>query len=410
MATLFLMIFVIPQSYMYVKLPFLSFLAIMIAVEYVRGVYKINSRAFVAYYCIFGFITLIWCLVGLLNGNPEIAVLESFRVYFIYMWLYFLLAIFISNINYHAHIDSIICLAAVGIGMTCLYLVADYAFGLGWLSEEVLEEMYLQIGVHTGYLQMNNVNVGMLSFIVPYLLSRVIIETQQPRHLLLFGLAIALLSAVLATRRIVLVVFMVTPIIAYCIGVAVGRNKRRVRARVLNFYLITMLGSVATYWAVSLFDPVISDGFVARVFDIFNNDFESERQLQHAALIEGFKGQFLWGSGFGGLTDVIRSDERPWTYELTYSRILFNSGIIGVLLLVAFFAFYFFAAVKKIRLSSHKNIYIPLMVGLSGVLIASASNPYLSSFDFVFVLSIIPLILNTKEATGHGSERIQESV
>jgi hypothetical protein len=132
--------------------------------------------------------------------------------------------------------------------------------------------------------------------------------------------------------------------------------------------------------------------------------------LQHAALIEGFEGQYLLGSRFGGLTDVIGSDERPWTYELTYSRIPFNSGVIGVLSLATIFSYYFLAAILKIRSSSHKNIYLPLMAGLLAVLIASASNPYLSSFDFVFVLSIIPLILNTKEKAGGGFERIQEGV
>lgn len=397
---LFLMIFVFPQSYMQLKLPFLTFAAIMISIEYARGVYKIYNSAFIAYYYIFGLITLVWCGVGLIKESPDIAVIESFRVYFIYMWVYFLLALFISNVKYHEHIDSIICIAAIGIGMTSAYVLADYAFGLGWLSQDVLDDMYLQIGVHTGYVQMNNVNIGMLTFIVPYLLSRVIIETDKPRHLLLICLAIALLSAILASRRIVLVVFMVTPIIAYAIGLAVGRNEVRTSTRVLNFYLVTIFSCVATYWAVSLFDPAISEGFVARVFDIFSKNVESERQLQHAALIEGFEGQYLWGSGFGGLTDIVRSDERPWTYELTYSRILFNSGVIGVLALAAFFTFFFLAAIWKIRSSCHKNIYVPLMVGLSAVLIASTSNPYLSSFDFVFVLSIIPLILNTREKAG----------
>jgi hypothetical protein len=31
--------------------------------------------------------------------------------------------------------------------------------------------------------------------------------------------------------------------------------------------------------------------------------------------------RLIAGSGFGGITDVVRSDERPWTFELTYSRL-----------------------------------------------------------------------------------------
>lgn len=406
--TLFLMIFVIPQSYMQLKLPFLSFAVIMIAIEYVRGIYKIRSRAFVGYYFIFSLLALIWCGVGLIKGNPEIAVFESFRVYFIYMWIYFLLAIYISNVNYHEHVDSIICLGAIGIGVICAYVLADYGFGLGWLSQEVLDDMYLQIGVHTGYVQMNNVNIGMLSFIVPYLLSRVIIETEKSRKMLLVCLAIAMLAATLASRRMVLAVFFVAPVIAYVFSALAGRTESNIKARVVGFYLIATIACLGTYWVVSSLVPAMGEGFVSRVFDILKNDAESERQIQHAALLKGFEETYIWGSGFGGLTDVIRSDERPWTYELTYSRMLFNSGVIGIVFLATFYIYYVLAVIKKIRYSIHGNIYIPLMVGFFSVLIASASNPYLSSFDFVFALSIIPLILNSREPNETRIEKIQE--
>jgi O-antigen ligase len=123
----------------------------------------------------------------------------------------------------------------------------------------------------------------------------------------------------------------------------------------------------------------------------------------------GLSEHFFWGSGFGGVADVVRSDERPWTFELTYSRLLFNGGLIGFGLLMLFYLAYLILALRKIRQSFHAPIYISLLTGFLSVSIASVSNPYMSSFDFLFVLSIIPLILNSKDQprTKHMHEWVQ---
>lgn len=396
--TLLLMIFVIPQSFMHLKLPFLTLALIGIVAGVFRGNYKIYTREFILYYFLFGLMAVIWCIIGLMNGSPTIAIIESFRVYFVYMWIYFALTIYISNRDYHQHVDKLICVAAVGIGIIALYALADHVYGLGWLDQALADEMYLQVGVHDGYVQMNNVNIGMLTFIIPYLLGRVILEQSGSRRLLSFGLVIAVISALLASRRIVLLLFVLAPLITYVIGVFAGQRDKKTRRQVLAFYSILIIIAASSYWLASLTNPVLVEGSSGRVLDIFKNDPESERQLQHLGLIDGFTNQYLVGSGFGGMIDVIRSDDRPWTFELTYSRLLFNSGLLGIVLLGLFFTYYVFLGIKKIRNSRHKKVYIPLMVGFFSVLIASASNPYLSSFDFLFALSIIPLILNTREA------------
>lgn len=394
---LLLMIFVIPQSFMQLKLPFLSLALLGIAIGVFRGNYKISSRAFILYYFLFSLLAVIWCIIGLVNGSPTIAVIESFRVYFVYMWIYFVITIYISNRDYHQHVDKLICVAAVGIGIIALYALADHVYGLGWLDQTLADDMYLQVGVHDGYVQMNNVNIGMLTFIIPYLLGRVILEQSSSRRLLSFGLVIAVVSALLASRRIVLLLLVLAPLVTYVVAVFAGERDKKTRRQVLAFYSILIIITVSSYWLATLTSPALVEGFLGRVLDIFKNDPESDRQLQHRGLIEGFTNQYLVGSGFGGMIDVIRSDERPWTFELTYSRLLFNSGLLGIVLLGSFFTYYVFLGIKKIKSSRHKKVYVPLMVGFVSVLIASASNPYLSSFDFLFALSIIPLILNTRE-------------
>lgn len=344
--------------------------------------------------------TILWSFVGALRGNPEQAIVESIRVYFVFMWIYCFLIICISNSDYSRYVDTFFCVAALGISIICFYVLFDYIFHLDWLSASIKKEMFLEAGIHVGYVQMNNVNIGMFCFIIPFLLSRIIVESRPVNYKIVLVLLLSVMSVILASRRIILFLLFITPILTYAIGIMTSGNHMYSVRKIVGFYMFALLMSAIALFALFIHNPQSLYGFISRILDIFVQDPQSVRQLQNKALIYGFQAYPIFGSGFGGLTEVIRSTERPWNYELTYSKLLFNSGIIGASSLLAFYSFYFVMVIKKIRGSRLKEIYIPLFVGFICVLIASATNPYLSSFDFIFVLSIIPLILNTKEGLG----------
>lgn len=398
MAILMVMIFVIPQSFMSLKLPFLGVVLIWILMEGTRNQWKIRSKAFLHYYLIFCLLTIIWCIIGLAKGNPEIAIVEALRVYVFYMGIFCALAIYVSNLDYQAHIDEIVVAGAFGIGAVALYTLVDHIFQLGWLPQSVKDDMFLQVGLHEGYVQMNNINIGMLTFIAPYLLSRLLLSERKDRHAyLMMGLVVAVTSALLASRRVVLVLLLLVPLLIFAIHFLAGQpTNRHLRRWVQAFFLLFLTAGVGS-WMVSYLGYDFFDGFIGRVLSAFTTDPDAPRPLQHAALMSGFSDNYLWGSGFGGITSVVRSDERPWTFELTYSRLLFNGGLIGFGLLMLFFSTYLLLALRKIGQSRHTSIYVSLLTGFLSVSIAAASNPYLSSFDFLFALSIIPIILNTKD-------------
>lgn len=398
MAILMMMIFIIPQSFLWVKLPFLGVVLVWMLVEGTRDRWKIRSGAFLPYYLIFCFLSVAWCIVGLARVNPEIAIVEALRVYVVYMVIFCVLALYVSNLDYQAHADRVVIAGAFGIGLVALYALLDHIFQLGWLPQSIKDDMLLQVGMHRGYVQMNNVNIGMLTFIVPYLLSRVLLgERDERRKWLLLGLAVAVLSAVLASRRVVLVLLVVTPVLTFALTVLVGHARQRHLRRFVKFYTIPLViaGAGSALVLYGGFDFL--DGFATRVAGAFNADADAPRPQQHAALMAAFADSYFWGSGFGGLTSVVRSDERPWTFELTYSRLLFNAGLLGMSILLLFFCTYLFLTLRKIQRSADASIPVSLLTGFLTVLIAAASNPYLSSFDFLFALSIIPLILNTKD-------------
>lgn len=393
-----MMIFIIPQSFFWLKLPFLCAVLAWMLVVGIHDHWKIRSSAFLPYYLIFCLLTVTWCIVGLVRVNPEIAVLEALRVYVVYMGIFCALGIYVSNLEYQAYVDRVVIAGAFGIGAVALYALLDHILQLGWLPQSIKDDMYLQVGLHQGYVQMNNVNIGILTFIVPYLLSRVLMgEQDEQRGWMLLGLAVAVVSAVLASRRVVLVLLVITPLLAFGLTVLAGQANQRHLRRFTQFYTLPLLIAGAGSLLVIYGGFDFLDGFSGRLASAFTTDADAPRPQQHAALMAAFTDNYFWGSGFGGLTSVIRSDERPWTFELTYSRLLFNAGLVGMGILLLFFCTYLFLTLRKIRHSAHASILVSLLTGFLTVLIATASNPYLSSFDFLFALSIIPLILNTTD-------------
>jgi hypothetical protein len=398
MATLMMMIFIIPQSFFELKLPFLAVVLAWFLFDGFRGRWKIRSREFLPYYLIFCLLSMIWGVIGFAKGNPEIAIIESLRVYVVYMAIYCALTIYVSNIDYQSHVDGVVVAGGLGIGLVALVTFVDQVFQMDLIPQFIKDEMFLQVGLHDGYVQMNNVNIGMLTFIVPYLLSRLMLSERKDRHaLLMLGLVVSVVAALGASRRVVMVLIFIVPLLICAINYLTKQPKSRHWRWSSRFYFLFLLTLVAVMAVVHNLGIDFLDGFIDRLKSAFDSDPDSTRPLQHAALLSGFYDNFFWGSGFGGVLDVVRSDERPWTFELTYSRLLFNGGLFGFGLVLSLYIVYLVLVLRKIRQSFNAHIYISLLIGFLSVSIASVSNPYLSSFDFLFALSIIPLILNSKD-------------
>ncbi|EKZ9201517.1 hypothetical protein RFA42_002286 [Vibrio vulnificus] len=395
--TLLFSIFITPQSFGYLKLPLLVVIVLSVVYKAIRGRYVVNSGLFFSYYFIFVFLSLFWVYIGALYGHADQALFDSIRVYVIFMICYAVLALHVSNADYTRHADKFFSLAAFGIGFFCLYVLIDAYYPLSLLNDEIRKEMFLEIGVHDGYTQMNNVNIGSLSFILPFLFSSLLLSRGKAPFYLYFAIIIGLASAILASRRIILLLFVLTPLITLVINWFVNREQSLTKV-VVAFYSIILCLAACTMMYLFVEHRPVFDGFTERLLGVFAVDDRSLRYLQHVALIDGFFEYQFFGSGFGGVADVIRNAERPWTYELTYSRLLFNSGMIGIAILTVFFGSYFFSTIRKIKsLNYGKNTCSSLLVGFVGVLLASTSNPYIGSFDFNVALSIIPLILNYRE-------------
>jgi len=130
---------------------------------------------------------------------------------------------------------------------------------------------------------------------------------------------------------------------------------------------------------------------ISRLKQAFSS--EDERTIQRPYLIAGFMKSPVFGSGFGAFAGYVRSDERPWTYELTYHRMLFNLGIVGVTVLGVLFSLYFATVVRQLRqFKDEATIPFALLVAYCSFFVGAYSNPYFGSFDLLFFVGLLPYL------------------
>ncbi|HHI93670.1 MAG TPA: hypothetical protein ENK04_09195 [Gammaproteobacteria bacterium] len=362
----------------------------------IMGELKLYSSEIIKYYYFIALVSLCWILIGALNDNDIRALSDAFRLYIIFSAIYLLLVIYISNRDFYSNILSITSLSAILIAFISFYTVIDVVYNLESIPLVIKDEMYLQVGIHDGYTHLNNINIGMYCFLVPFLLSFVIMDDGKKNTIILFALFLSILAVLLASRRIIVFLIMLVPFLCVIVDLFITTKLNiMLCAKVLKIYLVffvLLIIILSINYYLDLFDL---KGVFNRITDALIYDEGSARQTQFLSLINGFYENPILGSGFGGEASVIRSVERPWNYELTYSKLLFNAGIVGSLLIFSLFSYYVLITFKMCRLNKrYHSINVSLMVGFFSVLIASASNPYLGSFDYLFVFSILPLIIN----------------
>lgn len=135
------------------------------------------------------------------------------------------------------------------------------------------------------------------------------------------------------------------------------------------------------------------------IYDIFiygfnfqdsSNISANRRYVQFFSLIEGWAENPFTGSGFGAVASDNKSEpieNIPWAYELQYIALLYQAGILGILVYGSAIIWVFAKMIKISRkYADLANLIIPVMVGLACFLIVNSTNPYLSKFDFLWTI------------------------
>lgn len=397
----------LPATHQLFKLPIFG-LAVFSAICFIlcSGNRLFLHRTTVLWILFYASVGVIWIELGVINRTP--GAIPVATVYVIWPLAYLL---FINQLN---GLDQFSRLAFVFFLVTALSIVADVGYvgeKLGFVPGGLFELLgnNNRFGVTPAGPSYSSNRVGLNLFTIPLLVSllmyRRVPGEGRNRPVLLWGLLISLLVLTLISqRRAIFLVAFLSPFIALFLH---GLLPRRVDERSRTPQLIppTIVLILLLVWLAlaGFFDAFNWDALWEDFVNAFNlegtaaggNYVENARAFQLPALLEGWS-QTPWiGAGHGANVELLRSSETPWAYELTYVALLYQTGVIGFLAYFAGVAWILIHLVQIMLSAPKYRMYAyALLNGLIGFLIGSATNPYLLSFDFLWVIFIPAAFVN----------------
>lgn len=122
-------------------------------------------------------------------------------------------------------------------------------------------------------------------------------------------------------------------------------------------------------------------------FSDSSNISAARRAEQFSALMGEWQSSYLIGFGHGSNARSAPGDVVPWAYELQYVALLFQTGIVGMLIYGSAVTWLMYQMIRLSRKYADLAVLMfPLLVGLICFLLANATNPYLSKFDYLWTL------------------------
>jgi hypothetical protein len=399
LSIIFMALFV-PTTYVEIKTALLFFCLVTTIILVING--SLNWSRETVYACLLvATVGLANSLHGEINGNP--GAIRVLSVMFLWPLLYAFISALASNPS------ALYCLNKIF--LASLLMVVFYSFiYLGNAAGLIPDWAYVEldqgqgVGFYEGYIQYNLYSISSLLFLVPFAMHYAWLLYGKGRLtfklLLLIGSAAILVF--LTGRRAMLLVFILFPIIVFTSNLFLGVNTKKFTQSSIKFspkyvFMCTSVFIAVGYLIIQMdiqMDAVW--GMFVGGFD-FQHGYESgalARTEQFHALVQSWlNSNLLLGVGNGGVTDVVRSPDMPWAYELTCVYLLFSTGIFGVIFYVTWFGWGLLRLRKGLNAKPESAIYVvPMLTGVFGLAIGAASNPYFGKFDYLWIIMLPHLI------------------
>ena len=395
---LFLMLgFPMALSLLYVKAAMFGALLVILFIRALLD-YPVNlhPKIFIGT-LVFTSISLIFCLEGFLRGTPGAAQCAQVYVFWPLVYLFLLTGVGKETIFSGLENTMIFSTAFIGVFGVLFFLSAVGAIPPIPFASALLSNDELSSGLYSGHVELAFPGINSLPFLVPFVLA--VVLTRQKRRLWPWmALLVALPVVILSGRRALQIVTMLSPLLVYAACcIQPSHVKKSTSPRILRTVVIVLLLIAASISVFGYFSEISVAGLGERLsagFD-FSNSMDtsaSARTEQYLALTKSIQQRPFFGAGFGAADfHSVRSEAMPWAYELYYIALIFQTGLVGFAAYATGMLWIYRSAAKIIRIGEGQQM-IPAMVGMTAMLIATATNPYLVRFDGLWVI-FLPLAL-----------------
>jgi len=332
---------------------------------------------------------------GVLNDAPGAISVSTVYVFWPILYLYFIG--FSKNIEFYFFLAKILLVGIFIAAISGLLLVASGFYPALGILDSYFELMGGGLGLHQNFIAFSLNNMGTIIYGLPFLVTllmlggRALHFSSKWRFFSVVTLLVSILAMIISGRR----AFVVVGLLSVPLGLmlmqwsGVRNINFKTLTKILGVVLLVavlflLLGSVA----LDLNFSGLLDNFLTGFdFDDQNNISSARRAEQFGALMGEWQSSPILGFGHGSAASSAPGDVMPWAYELQYIALLFQTGLLGLFIYGSSVVWLMYQMValsrKYVDLAA---LLLPAMVGLVCFLIANATNPYLSKFDYLWTL------------------------
>jgi O-antigen ligase len=300
---------------------------------------------------------------------------------------------------------AFIALMGFNLALSALGVLPQSPFLESMFSREQLDSgLFYSAAIHDDYVGINVPGVNLLPFLLPFLMAHAAMPAIDgvrwlSRRWVLITLGMSMMLTALSARRGAQLAAILAPLIIYFLALFHPKQERKPLIRVL--WRTTAAIVVVIISGVMLLGrsaPLTFGGLAERFSSGFDfsasntSDSAVGRVEQYYALLDGWRDSPIVGKGLGASAhQSIRSQQMPWAYELFYVDMLFQTGILGFAAYGTAVLWLYWSGIKIIRRGGlAAQFMLPMLAGLSGMMIAGATNPHLGGFETFWVF-FVPL-------------------
>jgi O-antigen ligase len=401
-STLLLLSINLPTVYKEVKIVILMLLMLIVMYKIIKN--EIHLTKEIAFLSMISFIgSGLFILNGMVNSNP--GAIPSATVFIMWPIVYILLLGVNNSIDIFKTFDKIMLFSSYFISIYGVYFLLGNASVIaeGLFFNIFPEDAYMGIGLSDGVVSVSMINFSSLLFLGPFIFTKFLFS-KNFKTTLIYIVALLLLIGIvfLSGRRALLVTQIFSLLLIYFISFYINSKeiKYKIRKRLIHLFIYSSIFSflvfniVLYYYEIdfSLFWNNLIEGFS---FGSSNDESTQIRTEQFESLIDGWLSSPLFGNGLGAVASVIRDSNQPWAYELTYISLLFQTGIVGVLFYLLLVFYIIWQSIKLMKNKINIEYILPYLIGMISFLIGTASNPYLFKFDYMWVIFLPIMLINT---------------
>jgi hypothetical protein len=340
--------------------------------------------------------------IGVVRGNPG-----AVRVSTVHILWPMVYAVLVSGIRSRDYLLKVIRTMIDSSLLVSIYSIIFVMRDIGlWPSSLFIDIFASQnTGIYSGYIEINLPSVGSLIFLLPFLLCLLLTLPKNngivTRNFLFISTLLCGTASLLSGRRALWLSVALSILFFFVIYVFLTVNKRNLLGsrtllkRIISIFIVLIVTVLFLFNLFKLNIYSLSQYFFSVIYLLDNSGLA--RYVQFNSLISGWVESPIFGSGLGAAASVIRSTDQKWAYELSYVALLFHTGIIGTVGYFASVIWIYWKSLKIIVLSTDKYVsvcLVSILVGITSFFIANGTNPYLSKYDFLWVIFLPIAFIN----------------